>query len=160
MTNWRNRIGKRQEQNELDWHFLLNKEFFEFMNEVRTLAEIYNWNLHGGKNGNYAVNLFQRKPRGVCCSIKMLPRDNYKYYFCLTKEINPKNVDNCEYTTLIGENMTEALKYLHLFLLDNDYECINKNDEYINMGGAYNHYNLDEKWENEKLFEEKLKELD
>ncbi len=159
MADWRNKIGKKQEKSEINWRFLLHKEFFEFMNEVHTLAEIYNWNLWGGGVDNYAVTLSQRKFNGIHCSIKMLARDNYKYYFCLTREINPNNIKNEEYTEFIGENMDEALKYLHTFLLDNDYEIESKEEKFIYMGGAYDRYFLAKKWESERLLEEKAKEL-
>ncbi len=159
MANWRNKIGKKQEQGEIEWRFLLHQEFFEFMNEVHTLAKIYNWNLWGGGVNNYAVTLSQNKPNGIRCSIKMLASDSYKYYFCLTKEINPNNINNSEYTKFIGENMDEALKYLHTFLLNNDYEVDSKSEKFTFMGGAYDRYYLAKKWESERLLEEKVKEV-
>ena len=152
--NWREKVGKRQEKNEFSWRLGLHKEYVDFLEEVVTLANIYNWNLWGGGVNNYAVTLSQLKRDGKSISIRILPGDNYSYFVSFFDAWNPNNIDKKEYKKKIGNNMDEALKYLHTFLLENKYEIDNNRERICVLGGAYDRYPLALKWEKERIIEE------
>lgn len=121
-NNWREKVGKRLGENEIDWRVGLYKEFIQFVDETYELASIYDWSFWGGGTDNYAVTFSQPIPNGKCISIKIIPSKNYYYYVCFDRVTNPNNIkDNSAYNKFIGEDINEALKYIHTFLLENKF---------------------------------------
>lgn len=151
---WREKIGKRLNPGEYDWRIHLHTEFVEFLEEVASLAALYDWDMWGGGVKNYAVTLSQAKKDGKSISIKMISGANYKYYASFEKIWNPNNANVDHYKLLIGENMEEALKYIHEFLMDNKYQREWKDKRTCFMGGAYERYPLALHWERERVIEE------
>ena len=47
-SNWRLKIGKRRNSNELDWHIELHQEFVQFAEEAELLSRLYDWDFWGG----------------------------------------------------------------------------------------------------------------
>lgn len=148
--NWRLKVGKKREINELSWRIYLHQEFVEFAEEVAHLAKLYHWNFWGGGVNNFAVTLSQDIRDGESISICILPGD-YHYYACFKKEYNPNHLSSSDYCEKIGETMDEALKYLHIFLLEHPYTPRSFDDLFCIMGGAYDRYPLAKKWAYEEL---------
>ena len=111
--NWRLKIGKKREKNELNWRIHLQAEFVQFVEEAEELSKVYNWDFWGGGTKNYAVTLSQGIRDGHYISIRMNPGEKYKYYVSFARQWNPNNIEPSEYHECIGENIDEALKYLH-----------------------------------------------
>ena len=153
--NWRLKIGKKKQIDELDWRIYLQEEFVEFADEAERLAGIYDWDFWGGGVGNYAITLSQPIRNGKAISICMQPIDNYKYYVSFAKETNPNNVDKASYCECVGNDMNEALKYIHTYLMENKYVRDNRLSRICVMGGAYERYPLAKKWAYEALEENK-----
>ena len=154
MNHWREKIGKRQVKNEYSWRLSLHKEYVDFLEEVVTLARIYDWNLWGGGVNNYAVTLSQAKRNGKSISIRILPNNNYSYFVSFANAWNPNNIEKKEYQEKIGSTMDDALKYLHTFLLENQYNSDSDREKILVMGGAYERYPLVLKWEKERMMED------
>ena len=157
--SWREKIGKRLGQNEIDWRVGLYKEFIEFVNETYELATIYDWNFWGGGTDNYAVTLSQAKRDGICLSIKMLSSDKYKYYVSFYDEFNPNNIDSNQYKEFIGENLDEALKYIHKFLMENKYDRSFNGSPTRVVGSGYNKCYLRIKWAKEEIAQKIIDEI-
>ena len=153
-SNWREKVGKKQEIGEYSWRLGLQQEFVDFIEEVDILATHYDWNLWGGGVGNYSVGLSQSKKDGKYISIRILPTDNYSYFVSFDKNLNPNNISKSSYQEKIANNIDDALKYLHNFLLENQYILDNKKDRISIMGGAYDRYFLEKLWEDERISEE------
>lgn len=153
VKNWRTMVGKRRAKNELDWRIYLHKEFVDFAEEAAMLASIYNWSFWGGGVNNYAVTLSQEKRDGLSISIRIIPGNNYKYYVSFKKVWNPNNLSQNEYNKCIAETLDEALKYLHTYLLENEYTPDANRERIYVMGGAYERYPLALKWAYEEIEE-------
>lgn len=151
--DWRNKIGRKQKDTELDWRFLCHSEYMEFLKEVDLLASHYNWCLWGGGVDNYAITLSQNIRNGKTISIKMLPGDNYYYYVSDARDWNPNNVDKATYKKRVGKNIDETLKFLHNYLLENMFIPDKDDERYSILGGAYDRYYLAKKWAFERLKE-------
>lgn len=152
--NWREKVGKRQEKQEFSWRLGLHKEFVDFAEEANNLAALYHWNFWGGKVDNYSVTLSQAQVDGKSISIRILAEDNYSYFVSFARKTNPNNVDRCEYQERIGATMDDALKYLHNYLLENQYIPTFGGERICFMGGAYDRYPLALRWEKERIMEE------
>ncbi len=157
-NNWREKVGKKEESKKFSWRIMLHHEYVIFAEEASLLAKIYHWNFWGGKVNNYAVTLSQNKANGKSISIKILASDNYSYFVSFKNETNPNNINQKEYHEKIASNLDDALKYLHNFLLENEYEPEFFSDLIIVMGGAYDRYPLELHWEKERIMEEIEKE--
>ena len=149
--NWRSRIGKKRERNELDWRFYLKTEFVQFAEEVEKLSIFYNWNLWCGGVDNYSITLSQGIRNGLSISVRMIGGDKYKYYVSFAKEINPNNIGINEYKEFIGETMDDALKYIHTYLMEHEFERDYKNERFCFMGGAYDRYPIEKIWAYQEL---------
>ena len=120
--NWREKRVRRVRDG-LDWRVGLYKEFIEFIDEVYELSNIYDWDIWGGGTDNYAVTLTQAKRNGKFISIKMIPSKNYSYYASFVDEWNLNRIKNDSiYEEFIGDTLDEALKYIHKFLNENEYQ--------------------------------------
>ena len=156
-SNWRLKIGKRRNSNELDWHIELHQEFVQFAEEAELLSRLYDWDFWGGGVGNYAVTLSQSIMKGISISIRMFGSGNC-YYVSFANEMNPNNVKFSTYNECIAKTMDDALKYLHSFLIEHRYTRNFNSDRICVMGGAYERYLLALRWAYEELEERKEKE--
>lgn len=156
--NWRSKIGKRSNPTEISWRFELHSEYMEFLSEVKTLAELYDWDLWGGGVNNYAITLSQAKRDGLSISIGLVPGFNYQYCVCFDKVWNPNNISFNGYKKCISADMNDALKYLHTFLIGNRYRREYPGERICVLGGAYERYPLARKWEYESIDKAREKE--
>lgn len=159
---WRQRRGNRGNSNEIDWRIGLYKEFIQFVDETYELSVIYDWDFWGGGTDNYAVTLSQAIRDGKHISIKMIPSKDYHYYASFCNEMNPNRIkDDNEYKEFAGETIDEALKYIHTFLLDNEYERQFKVSPTRFLGNGYDKCFMRIRWAKEelanKLIEEEFK---
>lgn len=151
--NWRLKIGKRLEKGEPDWRIDLQAEYVLFIEELNTLAKLYDWDLWGGGVENYAVTLSQRMQNGKSISIKIVPSKQYQYYACFERTWNPNRIAPSSYTEFAGETIEDALKYVHTYLMENKY-IPTRDKRLCFLGGAYDRYPLALMWEKERCAEE------
>lgn len=144
--NWRERIGKKRNEEELNWRFHLHAEYVKFLLEVEQLSEKYNWDLWGGGVNNYAVTLSQFGRDGKHISVRLHSGYNYQYYVSYKDEWNPNNIDYDSYRSCIGKTMEEALGNMEVFLRDNVSFLDLENQRRVVLGGAYDRFPLAYQW--------------
>lgn len=149
--NWRSSVGKKRNPKELDWRIHKHYEFVKFAEAAEDLSELYDWNFWGGGVDNLAVTLSQPGREGLSISIRLLSDNHYSYYVSFANQWNPNNIEYCEYTKCIADNLDDALEYLHTFLKENPYQREYKDDRISVMGGAYERFPLALKWAYEEL---------
>lgn len=89
----------------------------------------------------------------------MLSGDKYKYYVSFCKKWNPNNIDYREYKQFIGENLDEALKYIHIFLMENKYERSFSGSATRVIGKGYDKCHLIIMWIKEELAQRIIDEI-
>ena len=156
-VKWRERIGKKRDYSKFDWRYCEYFEFIDFLNETHKLAIHYNWSLKGGGMRNFAVTLWQNKKDGKYISIRLKSSNNHSYYVSFKREMNPNNLSAGDYKTFISSNIDGALKYLHTYLLENEYEP--EFSSFIDKGAAYQRYDLQLKWAQEEQIEQEKRSL-
>lgn len=120
--NWR-MFTKKLESN---WKDFRDDEFGDLIKKVCKIAKENNFSVWTGRTKNpYSFNIsgWISKEKALALSIRMEPKNSYKYMAAETREWNPQNVNKAEYTKEIGSTVNEVEEYVSSKL----FEFVSKN---------------------------------
>jgi len=109
--NWR-MFTKRKGEN---WKKFRDEEFGNLITRICKIAKENNFGVWVGTSKNpysFNINAWISKEASLSVSIRMVPKNSYKYMATDTREWNPQNVAKSEYTIEVGSTVNEVEEYI------------------------------------------------
>lgn len=108
--NWRNFVKGNNE-----WKKYRDNEFEKLVTSICKIVDNFKWNVWVGRSKNpYSIclSMYNRTNKTKSFSMRMMPKNNYRYSVAETSEINPNSIPIKDYQTDIGYRLNEVEEYV------------------------------------------------